>query len=254
MREVLNAILYQTRTGCQWDMLPHDLPAQEHRLRLLRRSGGTTAPGSGSSTPCGRRSGSPRAASRRRGPPASTARRSRRPRSAASGATTGARRSAGGSGTSSSTRWGCCWRWSSRRPRPTTGRRPRGCSGSWTGRGSRRLEMVWADGKYHNHDLDALAGAERRPVRVEVVERPAGLEGVREAAEALGGGADLRLAGPVSAAQQGLRVVPRVERGVGPDQRDRRDAEEAGPRRETEASPLQVPEKQGSIAFRIASE
>ncbi len=26
MREVINAILYLTRTGCQWDMLPNDLP------------------------------------------------------------------------------------------------------------------------------------------------------------------------------------------------------------------------------------
>jgi putative transposase len=25
MREVLNTILYQNRSGCQWDMLPHDL-------------------------------------------------------------------------------------------------------------------------------------------------------------------------------------------------------------------------------------
>ena len=25
MREVLNGILYLDRTGCQWDMLPHDL-------------------------------------------------------------------------------------------------------------------------------------------------------------------------------------------------------------------------------------
>src|SRR3954469_14402395 len=28
MREVLNAILYLNRTGCQWDMLPHDLLAK----------------------------------------------------------------------------------------------------------------------------------------------------------------------------------------------------------------------------------
>jgi putative transposase len=28
MREVLNAISYQARSGCQWDMLPHDLPAR----------------------------------------------------------------------------------------------------------------------------------------------------------------------------------------------------------------------------------
>lgn len=26
MREIVNAILYQTRTGCQWRYLPHDLP------------------------------------------------------------------------------------------------------------------------------------------------------------------------------------------------------------------------------------
>jgi putative transposase len=28
MREVLNAIFYITRAGCQWDMLPHDFPAK----------------------------------------------------------------------------------------------------------------------------------------------------------------------------------------------------------------------------------
>ncbi|MFE9454069.1 IS5 family transposase [Streptomyces sp. NPDC006739] len=26
IREIVNALLYQTRTGCQWDYLPHDLP------------------------------------------------------------------------------------------------------------------------------------------------------------------------------------------------------------------------------------
>ena len=28
MREIVNAILYLNRSGCQWDMLPHDLPAK----------------------------------------------------------------------------------------------------------------------------------------------------------------------------------------------------------------------------------
>jgi len=28
MREVINTILYLNRSGCQWDMLPHDLPAK----------------------------------------------------------------------------------------------------------------------------------------------------------------------------------------------------------------------------------
>lgn len=26
VREVVNAILYVSRAGCQWDMLPHDFP------------------------------------------------------------------------------------------------------------------------------------------------------------------------------------------------------------------------------------
>ena len=36
LREVVNAILFINRSGCQWDMLPHDLLSQEHGLRLLR--------------------------------------------------------------------------------------------------------------------------------------------------------------------------------------------------------------------------
>ena len=28
MREVFNAILYINRSGCQWDLLPHDFPAK----------------------------------------------------------------------------------------------------------------------------------------------------------------------------------------------------------------------------------
>nr|WP_299488184.1 transposase [Acaryochloris sp. IP29b_bin.137] len=27
LREILNTIFYMQRTGCQWEMLPHDLPA-----------------------------------------------------------------------------------------------------------------------------------------------------------------------------------------------------------------------------------
>ncbi|MFC8668018.1 transposase [Streptomyces sp. NPDC057199] len=26
MREIVNALLYQGRTGCQWELLPHDFP------------------------------------------------------------------------------------------------------------------------------------------------------------------------------------------------------------------------------------
>src|ERR671937_1167406 len=42
LREVLNALRYLTRTGCQWRMLPHDLPPWEtvyYYFRLWRDDG-----------------------------------------------------------------------------------------------------------------------------------------------------------------------------------------------------------------------
>ena len=36
-REMLNALLYIARTGCQWRMLPHDLPPWEAVYAFLRR-------------------------------------------------------------------------------------------------------------------------------------------------------------------------------------------------------------------------
>jgi putative transposase len=41
-REIVNAILYQTRTGCQWRYLPHDLPDWQsvyHYFRLWAQNG-----------------------------------------------------------------------------------------------------------------------------------------------------------------------------------------------------------------------
>lgn len=40
MREIVNAILYQSRTGCQWAYLPHDLPPKSANVLLLRRLAG----------------------------------------------------------------------------------------------------------------------------------------------------------------------------------------------------------------------
>ncbi len=106
MREVLNAVFSLNRSGCQWDMLPHDLPPRStvHDDSLQWRSDGTwqeildilrrmvrVAAGKEPSPV----------------PGASTARRSRRPRSPMTGAMTGARRSPVGSDTSSWTPWGC---------------------------------------------------------------------------------------------------------------------------------------------------
>jgi putative transposase len=94
-REVVNAIFYLNRSGCQWDMLPHDLPAKstvyDHFAQW--RDDGTWQ---GIMDALRRQV---RVAEGREPSP-------RGPRWAASGGTTGARRSAAASGTSSSTRWG----------------------------------------------------------------------------------------------------------------------------------------------------
>jgi putative transposase len=42
MREVINAIFYVLKTGCQWDMLPHDFPSKGtvyHYYNTWRKSG-----------------------------------------------------------------------------------------------------------------------------------------------------------------------------------------------------------------------
>lgn len=42
MREVLNAIFYVVKTGCQWDLLPHDFPAKGtvyHYFNTWRKDG-----------------------------------------------------------------------------------------------------------------------------------------------------------------------------------------------------------------------
>ena len=42
LREILNAIFYVQRTGCQWEMLPHDFPPHEmvyHYFQKWQRKG-----------------------------------------------------------------------------------------------------------------------------------------------------------------------------------------------------------------------
>ena len=45
MREVINTLLYQARTGCQWSMFPHDLLPKRARSTNTSRRGGTMALG-----------------------------------------------------------------------------------------------------------------------------------------------------------------------------------------------------------------
>src|SRR5438270_517313 len=59
MREGLNAVFYLNRSGCQWDMLPHDLPAKSTVYNHFAqwRDDGTWQRVMDA---CGRRSGWPR--------------------------------------------------------------------------------------------------------------------------------------------------------------------------------------------------
>ncbi|WP_435857736.1 transposase [Streptomyces olindensis] len=57
MREIVNAILHQGRTGCQWAYLPHDLP-QKSATYYSSPPGGTTGPTRSFMNSCAARSGS----------------------------------------------------------------------------------------------------------------------------------------------------------------------------------------------------
>src|SRR5260370_24396001 len=46
LREIINALLYQARTGCQWRLLPHGLPALpagRYHVALWTRGGSSEA-------------------------------------------------------------------------------------------------------------------------------------------------------------------------------------------------------------------
>ena len=42
LREIVNALMYLTRTGCQWGLLPHDLPAKSTKVDPGNRTAGRT--------------------------------------------------------------------------------------------------------------------------------------------------------------------------------------------------------------------
>ena len=177
MREVLNAIFYLNRSGCQWDMLPHDLPAKstvydyfaqwrddgtwQRILDALRRRGADR-----------RRPGAEPQCRQHRQPDGQGDRGRRR-----AGLRRGQEDHAGGSGTSSWTRWGCCWSSWSRRPRPTTGRSPPRCCGRLTAEHRTPAGAGVGRQQVPQPPPVRLAGGVRRGYRIEVIGRPAGSVG-----------------------------------------------------------------------------
>ena len=108
LRDVLDAVFYILRTGCQWRYLPKDFPPKSTVWRYFDqwRSDGTL------DTIHDRLRTMVRTAEKPYHPrttATSTASRSTPPLAARSEAATTPRTSTDGSGTSSSTAWACCW-------------------------------------------------------------------------------------------------------------------------------------------------
>jgi len=51
LREILNAVFYLLKSGCQWRLLPHDFPADGLPSTIILGPGASTVAGNGSTGP-----------------------------------------------------------------------------------------------------------------------------------------------------------------------------------------------------------
>ncbi len=206
LREVVNALFYHAREGCSWRALPHDFPpwktVYNYFMELERRRhlAKTTQCPSHSGARSGWTITDPQP------PRRSTANRSGPRWVARNGVSTAARRYKAGSCHILVDSLGFLIAVVVTAANVDDARAAQDVFAQVRGRDFPRLQVVFADARYHNHALDEWLTRHRRPYRLEIVSRAKGETRFQTVACALGRGADVFLARALPVLEQRLRA------------------------------------------------